>query len=510
MKRSTVLGIVLFALLLLTGACSAKQEQTTSTTDEKKLKIVTSFYPMYDFTKNIVGDEGDVEVMVPAGTEAHDYEPSAKDIKKIQDADVFVYNNENMEVWVPSMKETFTAGKVHVIKATENMLLLAGSEEEHEHSADDQGHSHELDPHVWLAPSLAIQEVKEIRDQLIKAAPGKEQIFKANAETYLKKLEQLDEAYRTTLENADQKSFVTQHAAFGYLALEYNLKQVPIAGLSPSEEPSATRLAELKQFVKENNIQYIYFEENATDAIARTLAKEANVKLLVLNPLESLTNDQMKKGEDYISVMRENLKALSKTINSGKASALDDQPVEKEKTAANGYFEDKEIEDRPLSNWAGKWQSVYPYVQDGTFDQVFDYKAKLNKDKTSQAYKKYYEVGYKTDIQAIEITDSTITYTKTDGTRFSSKYTYAGYQILNYEAGNHGVRYCFEAVDPAGGAFKYIQFSDHTITDTKVEHYHLYFGNESQEKLYSELENWPTYYPASLTGKEIAQEMLAH
>lgn len=103
---------------------------------------------------------------------------------------------------------------------------------------------------------------------------------------------------------------MTQHAAFGYLALDYGLKQVPIAGLSPEEEPSSGRLAELKEYVKKNKINYIYFEKNANDKIAKTLANEAGIKLEVLNPLESLTKEQMDNGEDYVSVMEDNLKAL--------------------------------------------------------------------------------------------------------------------------------------------------------------------------------------------------------
>ena len=507
MKKKMMLPALLLAAIGLVSACTPQEEAASI----DRLQIVASFYPMYDFTKNIVGDEGEVALMVPAGTEAHDYEPSAKDMKKLQDADVFVYNDENMETWVPAVEDTLNEGDVHVVKATENMLLLAGSDEAHDHAhGEGEGHSHDLDPHVWLAPSLAIQEVEEIRDQLIEAYPEKEQAFRDNTEAYLEKLHALDESYTEAFSQADQKSFVTQHAAFGYLAVEYGLTQVPISGLSPSEEPTATRLAELKTDVSEYDIQYIYVEENAADTIARTLAKEANVELLVLNPLEGLTNEQMENGEDYLSVMKANLAALSKTTNSGNTSKLDSETIEKERTVYNGYFNDDDIEDRPLSNWAGNWQSVYPYVLDGTFDQVFDYKAKLNKDKSPEEYQAYYEAGYKTDIQSIDITATTVTYTTTTGERFSSEYRYAGYEILNYEAGNRGVRYQFEAVDLSAGAFKYIQFSDHTITDTQVEHYHIYFGNDSQETLYTQLDNWPTYYPAELTGRDIAQEMLAH
>ncbi|MGX4685294.1 metal ABC transporter solute-binding protein, Zn/Mn family [Vagococcus sp. JNUCC 83] len=517
MKKKWLLGMSVVLLGGLLAACStASKEEKKS----DKIKVSTTFYPMYEFTKEVVGDAGEVEMIVPSGVEAHDFEPSAKDLKKIQDSDVFVYNNENMETWVPSIKSVLKEGDVATIKATENMVLMPGNEEEdehhHEHNHEteeshnhgEEGHSHELDPHVWLAPSLAMKEVEEIRDQLIKKYPQKEKTFKINADNYLKKLSTLDQSYKETLANAKQKSFVTQHAAFGYLALEYGLTQVPISGLSPDEEPSPARLVELNKFVKDNDIKYIYFESNATNAIAKTLAKETGVELLVLNPLEGLSKEEIKNGDNYLSVMEKNLKALSKTT--GTNTSKTSQAKEPEKTVQTGYFEDSQIEDRPLSNWKGEWQSVYPLLKDGTLDQVFEYKAKAKKDKSAEEYKKYYETGYKTNIKEIDITDSSMTFIDDDGKKMSSDYKYVGREILTYEKGNRGVRYCFEAVDPSQGAFKYVQFSDHEITDTKSGHFHLYFGNDSQESLYKELENWPTYYPKELSGKEVAQEMIAH
>lgn len=506
MNKKILWGATLLILGGVLGACTTNQEATN---DSDKIQIMTTFYPMYEFTKNVVGEEGDVELLISAGTDSHDYEPSAKDLRKIQDADVFVYNNENMETWVPSIENVFEQGDVLVVKATENMVLLPGDEDEHDHSEEEEhGHSHALDPHVWLAPNLAMKEVEEIRDQLVKAYPDKADVLTANAEAYLEELAMLDESYQTLTDQAVQTSFVTQHAAFGYLATEYGLTQVPIAGLSADEEPSPARLAELKEYVKANDIQYIYFESNAKNAIAKTLAKEADVELLVLNTLEGLSAQEIEEGKNYVSVMQENLEALRKTTESTQASLGQETTVEK--TVENGYFEDAEVEDRPLSNWAGEWQSVYPYLEDGTLDQVFEYKEKLTKDKTKAEYKAYYETGYQTDVDQITITDDRITFTDRSGNRVSSNYRYVGYKILTYEAGNRGVRYAFEATDPNSGAYRYVQFSDHTITDTPVEHYHIYFGNESQEQLYDEIDHWPTYYQADLTGLEIAQEMLAH
>jgi zinc transport system substrate-binding protein len=354
-----------------------------------------------------------------------------------------------------------------------------------------------------------MKEVESIKEQLVKLYPKKESVFTSNAEKYLTKLKVLDEEYQTTLSNAKQKSFVTQHAAFGYLALEYGLTQVPIAGLSPEQEPSPTRLAELKTYVQDNDIQYIYFEENANDKVARTLANEANVKLLVLNPLESLTKEQMKNGEDYISVMKENLAALEKTVSVAGKTVQPETTTDSQHTVANGYFEDKAVKDRTLSDYKGDWQSVYPLLQDGTLDQVFDYKAKINKDMTAAEYKAYYETGYKTDVNQIIIKDNTMDFV-VNGEHHKYTYEYKGYKILNYKKGNRGVRYLFEATDANAGNYKYVQFSDHNIAPVKTSHFHIFFGGESQEKLLDEMDNWPTYYPSSDSKLEVAQEMMAH
>ena len=282
-----------------------------------------------------------------------------------------------------------------------------------------------------------------------------------------------------------------------------------ITGISPEAEPSAARLAELTKYVKENDIKIIYFEENASEKIAKTLAEEAGVELAVLNPIESLTKEEMDKGEDYISVMRENLEALKKTTDQ-PGKDIQPEHAEDEKTVHKGYFEDSAVKDRTLSDYAGGWQSVYPYLVDGTLDPVFDYKAKIGKKMTKDEYKAYYTTGYKTDIKNINITDTTMEFQKEDGTTAKAEYKYVGYKILTYKKGNRGVRFLFEAVNPVEGAPKYVQFSDHNIAPVKAEHFHIFMGNESQEKLFEEMDNWPTYYPSNLTGLEIAQEMVAH
>lgn len=310
MKKWLVTSVLVVSALLL-GACGE-----TTETETDSLQIVTTFYPMYEFTKAVVGDEGEVSLLIPAGTEAHDYEPSAKDIAKIADSDAFVYNSHELETWVERLEDTVDTDKTAVIEAASNIQLMeAGAEEEHEHEdGTEEDHHHAYDPHVWVDPVLVMTEVETIRDQLSEKFPEKKAIFAANSAAYLEELTTLDQEFVEAFIHAENKTFVTQHAAFSYFAQRYGLTQESIAGLSPDEEPTPSRLAELKQFVEENQVKVIYFEENTSSKVAETLANETGVTLEVLNPIESLTNDQMEAGETYLSVMRENLQALQLSI----------------------------------------------------------------------------------------------------------------------------------------------------------------------------------------------------
>ncbi|MCE4957166.1 metal-binding protein ZinT [Macrococcoides caseolyticum] len=173
-----------------------------------------------------------------------------------------------------------------------------------------------------------------------------------------------------------------------------------------------------------------------------------------------------------------------------------------------GFFKDAQVKDRPLTDWEGDWQSVYPYLKDGTLDEVFQHKAELDKNKTANEFKDYYTTGYKTDVTRIKIGEKEISFYKNDK-KATAEYMYDGKEILKYEAGNRGVRYIFKKVSGDDIAPKYIQFSDHIIAPEKALHFHIYMGDDKAQLL-KEMDNWPTYYPSDLKGSEIKEEMLAH
>ena len=173
----------------------------------------------------------------------------------------------------------------------------------------------------------------------------------------------------------------------------------------------------------------------------------------------------------------------------------------------DGYFDDDQVAARPLSDWAGEWQSVYPYLVDGTLDAVMSHKAQKG-DQSAEEYRAYYETGYKTDTDRISIQGDTVTF-YAEGDAASARYAADGYEILTYAKGNRGVRYVFRKIEGDEDAPGFIQFSDHKIAPEVSDHYHLYWGDD-RAALLEEVTKWPTYYPSALSGDRIAEEMIAH
>ena len=308
--------LVLLAVAVSLVACGKGKEESSGNDDQ--LNIVTSFYPMYDFTKNVVGDKANISILIDGGVDSHDYEPSAKDMAKIQDADVFVYNSNEMETWVESVLKNIDTSKVKVIEASEGIELLEGEdhEEEHDdHDHEEEEHSHEYDPHVWLNPVLAKTEVENISKGIIEVDSQNKTYYEENTTKYLEELTALDRAYQESFENAMNKKFVTQHMAFSYLAEQYDLEQIAITGISTDQEPTPKELKTIQDLVTEEKVDYIYTEGNSSEKIAKTISSATGAELATLRTMETVAKKERESGVDYLSIMKDNLEALKLSIN---------------------------------------------------------------------------------------------------------------------------------------------------------------------------------------------------
>lgn len=291
------------------------------------LRVAASFYPIYYLATQIAGDKAEVFNVTPAGAEPHDFEPSASDWVQMAESAVLFVNGGDIDVWSKDASSQLSSNTMVVTVAGSLMTLESeehhhGEEEgehheegEHEEGEHEEGEEHELDPHVWLSPRLMLSMAAVVRDGLIKADPSNADYYTSQAQILATKLSDLDTEFSSQLSQCKRKEFVTSHAAFGYLAQSYGLTQVPIAGISPEEEPSAQDIANVVKLIREKNITTVFSEPLVSPKFAETIAKETGARTVSLNPLEGLLKEDIAAGKDYVIEMRQNLENLKLALD---------------------------------------------------------------------------------------------------------------------------------------------------------------------------------------------------
>lgn len=307
MKNRNILWFMIGLFVLVLGACGQKTSQDSK--EAKGMKIVTSFYPIYAMVKEISGDLNDVR-MIQSSSGIHSFEPSANDIAAIYDADVFVYHSHTLESWAGSLDLSLQNSKVKVIEASEGMTLERVSGLEDMQAGDGIDEKTLYDPHTWLDPEKVAEETQIIADKLSELDNANKDTYQKNAQSYSDKAHDLTNKYKPIFEKASQKTFVTQHTAFSYLAKRFGLNQLGIAGISPDQEPSPRQLTEIQEFVKTYKVKTIFTESNASSKVADTLVKSTSVSLKTLNPLEA----DPQNDKSYLENLEENLAVLAQEL----------------------------------------------------------------------------------------------------------------------------------------------------------------------------------------------------
>jgi zinc transport system substrate-binding protein len=288
---------LLAPLMLLATACS-----TANAGDSGKVDVVAAFYPLEYVTTQVGGDRVHVHNLVKPGAEPHDMELTPKQIAEISDADLAVY----LGGFQPAVDEAVAehATDKSVDAATVQPLVDGFVPlEEGELHEDEQG----KDPHVWLDPTRLAAIADAVAKKLGEVDAEHAADYNARAEDLRTTLTALDAEFKKGLATCKQKTIVVSHNAFGYLANRYGLTQLAITGLTPEEEPSPARLAEVTSFAKTNKVKAIFFETLVSDKVAKTLANEVGAKAEVLDPIEGLEEGS---SDDYVSIMRSNLNTL--------------------------------------------------------------------------------------------------------------------------------------------------------------------------------------------------------
>jgi len=263
---------------------------------------------MAEFAKKIGGDLVQVTTITPETLEPHDFEPTPGDVADIYKTNVFLYNGAGVDVWAERLMPDLTKQGVTVFGFT-NDLTLFEADETLDHQ-NERSYDIVLDPHIWLSPSFVQQNVSRIADVFISVDPEHGAEYANQAEIFKKELIDLDSEYKTGLENCANRTIVTSHSAFKYLAKDYNFSVLPITGISPESEPSAGDLARLSDLIKETGIKYIFLETLANPELSQTISRENGVEILPFSSLEGRSEAEKIAGSDYLSIMRSNLESL--------------------------------------------------------------------------------------------------------------------------------------------------------------------------------------------------------
>lgn len=308
------------------------QFSTVAAANQKK--VMTTFYPVYYLAQRIAGDKMEVSMLLDSNQDPHDYESSARDAATVQQSDIFIYQDDEMEHFVSDMVKLLDTSKTKIVESTEDIELLAGDMHKHDdhdnhdhseseshdddhdheegesHDDHDHNHSHEFDPHTWMDPMIYAKQAENVKKALIEVDPDNKAVYEANAKALVEELTQLDAEYREQLAKLENKTIVVQHAAFGYLAHAYGLTQEAITGIQTTQEPSAAALAAMQDFVKAHQVKTIFVEPSLNPATAKVVADASGATLRPLRTLESVTQEEIEKGEDYFTIMRANLVEL--------------------------------------------------------------------------------------------------------------------------------------------------------------------------------------------------------
>lgn len=321
-RRSVAFATTLTLPLLALAACGDTSSDSASGGDTggDKLSVVTSFYPLQYAVQQVGGDHVDATNLTKPGTEPHDLELSPQDTLSVSKADAVIYLSGFQPAVDDAVKEA--GDKAHDVhdaarldlKATDDGHDHGGDHADHDHADEgdhaDEEHAEGNDPHFWLDPNRYADVADAIAADLSAADPDNAADYKANAKDLRERLGTLNTEFKTGLASCEHKDLVTSHAAFGYLAKAYGFDQEGITGITPESEPSAKQMADIVAHIKEHKVPTIYAETLVPRDVADTIAKEANATVMVLDPIEGITDESA--AQDYFGVMRANLETLKK------------------------------------------------------------------------------------------------------------------------------------------------------------------------------------------------------
>lgn len=351
------LSIALLSALALGSCASTPSGEPNNTQGDSKLQVTTTFLPITNFTKAVAGDRAQVTQLLPNNIGPHDYQAKPEDVQKLAKADVLVMNGLEMEAFLEDMVKNAGNSELAMVDSSEGIAVIPNEEEhgdEHDHEDHAEGHDHgdeehaegkdhdeekdhaegghdhdhgENNPHIWLDPKRAIQQVENIRDGLIKADPDGKSTYEANAAAYIDELKKLDTEFTEQLKPYAGKTFVTYHDFADYFARSYDLEVEYLVGI-PHENASPEDVKRVINAAKSSNLKTLLSEPQASGNPFTALAQDLKVQVGTFDPLETGGTDAL-EADYYLTTMRENLKNLTTAFSSQPQAWMPARPRQK-------------------------------------------------------------------------------------------------------------------------------------------------------------------------------------
>ncbi|MDE1766640.1 MAG: zinc ABC transporter substrate-binding protein [Thaumarchaeota archaeon] len=288
---------------------------SAANTTSQKIRVMASFFPMYEFARNVAGDKADVSVFIPIGEEPHGWEPPTRQVQDVQNSQLFIYNGAGVEAFIPTFLSAENFPNTTFVRASQG-IKMQDADVQHMDSDESgpviaQGGK---DPHVWNDPILAEQEVRTIGNAMEKADPANAKYYENNTDAYIGKLAKLDRDIRSGLADCQTRTFVSFHNAFNYFSQRYNLTDIWISGLAPEAEIAPQDLARVENTIKTNNVKTVFSEDLVDPKLAQTLAEDTGAQVRILSPLEGINKTEQKQGVTFLDKWYQNLDNLKEAM----------------------------------------------------------------------------------------------------------------------------------------------------------------------------------------------------
>lgn len=309
MKKLLCLTMAIFMIFVFCGCTD------NNTGDSGKLSIVAVSFPEYDFARAVAGDLAEVTMLIPPGGETHGYEPTVSDIKAVSGCDLFIYTGGESDTWVENILNSVSNKELVTLAMADCVENLCTEEHDHEH--EHEHNQYTFDEHVWTSPKNAMSIVNTVKDSLSDIDAENKETFAANAKAYCNKLEALDKSIRSVTENAKSNTLVFgDRFPLTYFAEEYGLEHLAaFSGCSDDTEASAQTVANLIDFVKENNNPVVFVNELSNTAITEQIAKETGAEVKTFYSCHKISKDDFESGRTYVDIMSRNIENLNIALN---------------------------------------------------------------------------------------------------------------------------------------------------------------------------------------------------